>query len=157
MLSGADCDPQLLEAYRILVTKVTISFVSNVNSNFSLSLPLSLSLSLSLSHSHSLSVSLSLCLSLSLSLSLKDSPTESVINWDIKRTYVGHEFFQEASGKEALYKISKAYSVYDTEVGYCQGFSFMAAVLLLQVMSIVCLSVGLFVLVNVCIHSLIYI
>ena len=61
-----------------------------------------------------------------------------MINWDVKRTYVGHGFFQDDSangGKEALYKISKAYSVYDAEVGYCQGFSFMAAVLLLQVTS----------------------
>ena len=56
-----------------------------------------------------------------------------MINWDIKRTYVGHGFFQEEDKKEALYKISKAYSVYDEEVGYCQGFSFMAAVVLLQV------------------------
>ena len=46
---------------------------------------------------------------------------------------MGHEFFQEELGKDALYKISKAYSVYDEEVGYCQGFSFMAAMLLLQV------------------------
>ena len=47
---------------------------------------------------------------------------------------MGHEFFQdEGLGKDALYKISKAYSVYDEEVGYCQGFSFMAAMLLLQV------------------------
>ena len=58
-----------------------------------------------------------------------------MINWDIKRTFVGHDYFQEGVGKEALYKISKAYSVYDEEVGYCQGFSFMAAVLLLQVSS----------------------
>ena len=46
---------------------------------------------------------------------------------------MGHEYFKEESGKDALYKISKAYSVYDEEVGYCQGFSFMAAVLLIQV------------------------
>ena len=64
---------------------------------------------------------------------LKDSPAENVINWDIKRTYVGHDYFQEEGNKAALYKISKAYSIYDEEVGYCQGFSFMAAVLLLQV------------------------
>ena len=63
----------------------------------------------------------------------QDSPSENVINWDIKRTYVGHDYFQDGLGKDALYKISKAYSVYDEEVGYCQGFSFMAAVLLLQV------------------------
>ena len=64
---------------------------------------------------------------------MQESPAENVINWDIKRTYVGHGFFQEEDKKEALYKISKAYSVYDEEVGYCQGFSFMAAVVLLQV------------------------
>jgi len=64
---------------------------------------------------------------------LQDSPAENVINWDIKRTYVGHDYFQDEANKAALYKISKAYSIYDEEVGYCQGFSFMAAVLLLQV------------------------
>ena len=63
----------------------------------------------------------------------KDSPAENVINWDIKRTYMGHDYFQDESNKEALYKISKAYSIYDEQVGYCQGFSFMAAVLVLQV------------------------
>ena len=56
-----------------------------------------------------------------------------MINWDIKRTYLGHDMFQEENWKKALYNICKAYSVYDEEVGYCQGFSFMAAVLLLQV------------------------
>ena len=50
---------------------------------------------------------------------------------------MGHDYFQEGvGGREALYKISKAYSIYDQEVGYCQGFSFMAAVLLLQVYSV---------------------
>lgn len=36
-------------------------------------------------------------------------------------------------GQDALYKISKAYAVYDEEVGYCQGLSFLAAALLLHV------------------------
>ena len=63
----------------------------------------------------------------------QESPTKDIIDWDIKRTYVAHEFFREEQGKEALEKISKAYSVYDEEVGYCQGLSFIAAVLLLQV------------------------
>lgn len=63
----------------------------------------------------------------------QESPTKDVIVWDIKRTYVAHEFFREPSGREALEKISKAYSVYDEEVGYCQGLSFIVAVLLLQV------------------------
>ena len=55
---------------------------------------------------------------------------------------MGHNYFQEGEGKDALYKISKAYSVYDEEVGYCQGFSFMAAVLLLQVSTWSCVSFG---------------
>lgn len=36
-------------------------------------------------------------------------------------------------GQDALFKVSKAYAVYDLEVGYCQGLSFVAASLLLHV------------------------
>lgn len=55
---------------------------------------------------------------------------------DINRTFPAHEFFKEGGGgkgQEALFRISKAYAVYDTEVGYCQGLSFLAATLLLHV------------------------
>lgn len=52
---------------------------------------------------------------------------------DMQRTYLGHDFFQEQVARDVLYKISKAYSIYDEEVGYCQGLSFIIAVLLLQV------------------------
>lgn len=38
-----------------------------------------------------------------------------------------------ATGQDALFKVSKAYAVYDSEVGYCQGLSFIAASLLLHV------------------------
>eukprot|EP00731_Ephydatia_muelleri_P036067 Em0198g1a len=62
----------------------------------------------------------------------KESPAESVINWDMKRTFVSHTHFKEKDAREFLQKICKAYSVYDPEVGYCQGFSFIIAVLLLQ-------------------------
>uniref|UniRef100_A0ABM0MLF5 Rab GTPase-activating protein 1-like n=1 Tax=Saccoglossus kowalevskii TaxID=10224 RepID=A0ABM0MLF5_SACKO len=64
----------------------------------------------------------------------RDSPAEKVIERDINRTFPAHDFFKEAGGlgQDALYKISKAYSVYDEEVGYCQGLSFLAAVLLLH-------------------------
>ncbi|XP_031560886.1 rab GTPase-activating protein 1-like isoform X2 [Actinia tenebrosa] len=64
----------------------------------------------------------------------RESPTEQVIVWDIHRTYPAHEYFKEigGEGQESLYKISKAYSVYDEEVGYCQGLSFFSAVLLLH-------------------------
>ena len=46
---------------------------------------------------------------------------------DIHRTFPAHEFFKEAGGigQESLYRISKAYSVYDSEIGYCQGQSFL--------------------------------
>ena len=46
---------------------------------------------------------------------------------------MAHDYFKDEEGKEALYKISKAYSVYDGEIGYCQGLSFIIAVLLLEV------------------------
>ncbi|XP_073241793.1 rab GTPase-activating protein 1-like isoform X1 [Porites lutea] len=64
----------------------------------------------------------------------KESPTEQVIMWDIHRTFPAHEYFKSSGGEgqEMLYKISKAYSVYDEEVGYCQGLSFLSAVLLLH-------------------------
>ncbi|KAG1665850.1 Rab GTPase-activating protein 1 [Nymphon striatum] len=64
----------------------------------------------------------------------KDSQCESTILRDINRTFPAHEFFRENGGlgQDSLYKISKAYSVYDEEVGYCQGLSFLAAALLLH-------------------------
>ncbi|XP_071518028.1 rab GTPase-activating protein 1-like isoform X2 [Panulirus ornatus] len=64
----------------------------------------------------------------------KDCPSEQVILRDINRTFPAHDYFKEAGGvgQDALYKISKAYAVYDEEVGYCQGLSFLAAALLLH-------------------------
>lgn len=62
----------------------------------------------------------------------KESPCENVILRDINRTFPGHAYFQEESGQQALYKLSKAYSIYDSEVGYCQGLSFLIASLLLH-------------------------
>ena len=67
-------------------------------------------------------------------LTTKESPDEKVIMRDIHRTFPAHEFFKESGGvgQESLYRISKAYSIYDSEVGYCQGQSFLIAALLLQ-------------------------
>ncbi|XP_078605656.1 rab GTPase-activating protein 1-like [Branchiostoma floridae x Branchiostoma japonicum] len=64
----------------------------------------------------------------------KESPCEQVIQRDINRTFPAHEFFKDTGslGQESLYKISKAYSVFDEEIGYCQGLSFLAASLLLH-------------------------
>ncbi|KAM9009342.1 rab GTPase-activating protein 1-like isoform 3-T6 [Ara ararauna] len=63
-----------------------------------------------------------------------DSAQESVIARDIHRTFPAHDYFKdtEGDGQESLYKICKAYSVYDEDIGYCQGQSFLAAVLLLH-------------------------
>ncbi|XP_058123223.1 rab GTPase-activating protein 1 [Anopheles ziemanni] len=64
----------------------------------------------------------------------KETNCETVIQRDINRTFPAHKFFKENGGigQENLYKVSKAYAVYDTEVGYCQGLSFIAASLLLH-------------------------
>lgn len=53
----------------------------------------------------------------------KESLSEQVILRDIHRTFPAHEYFKEPNGEgqQSLYKISKAYSLYDDEVGYCQG------------------------------------
>ena len=52
-------------------------------------------------------------------LTTQESPDEKVILRDIHRTFPAHEFFKEAGGvgQESLYRISKAYSVYDSEIG----------------------------------------
>ncbi|KAM8930923.1 rab GTPase-activating protein 1-like isoform 1-T1 [Pelodytes ibericus] len=67
-------------------------------------------------------------------LIVKDSPQESVIRRDVHRTFPAHDYFKdtEGEGQDSLYKICKAYSLYDEEIGYCQGQSFLAAVLLLH-------------------------
>uniref|UniRef100_A0A665T529 Rab GTPase-activating protein 1-like n=1 Tax=Echeneis naucrates TaxID=173247 RepID=A0A665T529_ECHNA len=64
----------------------------------------------------------------------KDSAQEGVITRDIHRTFPAHDYFKnsDGDGQDSLYKICKAYSVYDEEIGYCQGQSFLAAVLLLH-------------------------
>ncbi|XP_032814438.2 rab GTPase-activating protein 1 isoform X1 [Petromyzon marinus] len=64
----------------------------------------------------------------------KESPQDSVITRDINRTFPAHDYFKDTGGdgQDSLYKICKAYSVYDEEIGYCQGQSFLAAVLLLH-------------------------
>ncbi|XP_050685716.1 TBC1 domain family member 1 isoform X2 [Leptidea sinapis] len=53
---------------------------------------------------------------------------------DLGRTFPKHSYFQSSlgPGQLALYNILKAYSLLDPEVGYCQGLSFVAGVLLLH-------------------------
>eukprot|EP00079_Xenopus_tropicalis_P024118 XP_012816646.1 PREDICTED: rab GTPase-activating protein 1-like isoform X2 [Xenopus tropicalis] len=67
-------------------------------------------------------------------LVVKDSAQDSVIRRDIHRTFPAHDYFKntEGDGQESLYKMCKVYSLYDEVIGYCQGMSFLAAVLLLH-------------------------
>ncbi|XP_062861487.1 TBC1 domain family member 4 isoform X2 [Trichomycterus rosablanca] len=53
---------------------------------------------------------------------------------DLGRTFPTHQYFstQLGAGQLCLYNLLKAYSLLDTEVGYCQGISFVAGVLLLH-------------------------
>ncbi|ORZ27147.1 rab-GTPase-TBC domain-domain-containing protein [Lobosporangium transversale] len=58
---------------------------------------------------------------------------EKQINRDMSRTFPNHEYFQaEGLGQESLFNVVKAYSLYDSEVGYCQGLSFVVGPLLLN-------------------------
>ncbi|CAF4183124.1 unnamed protein product [Rotaria socialis] len=62
------------------------------------------------------------------------SPCEKVIQRDITRTYPEHELFKEKHGlgQESLFNVIKAYSLYDREVGYCQGIGFIVGLLLMH-------------------------
>src|SRR5579872_4011436 len=53
----------------------------------------------------------------------------------VGRTFPTHPYFSGAlgSGQLALFNILKAYSLMDTDVGYCQGLSFVAGMLLMHV------------------------
>ncbi|KAG8704652.1 GTPase-activating protein [Ceratobasidium sp. 394] len=64
----------------------------------------------------------------------KSTPHEKSIMRDLGRTFPNHEFFTESSGigQENLFNVLKAYSLYDSEVGYCQGLAFIVAALLLN-------------------------
>ncbi|KAF9393088.1 GTPase-activating protein [Podila verticillata] len=62
-----------------------------------------------------------------------ESSHEKQILRDMSRTFPNHDYFQEEStGQEHLFNVVKAYSLYDPEVGYCQGLSFVVGPLLLN-------------------------
>ncbi|KAL5106510.1 USP6 N-terminal-like protein [Taenia crassiceps] len=58
------------------------------------------------------------------------------IDLDINRTFRSTTFFNEAFGprQQVLFRILAAYSMYNTEVGYCQGMSDIAGMLLIYIM-----------------------
>ncbi|KAG1683112.1 USP6 N-terminal-like protein [Nymphon striatum] len=63
----------------------------------------------------------------------KWSPDIRQIDLDVNRTYRNHIMFRERYGvkQQALFNVLTAYSMYNTEIGYCQGMSQIAALLLM--------------------------
>jgi hypothetical protein len=61
------------------------------------------------------------------------SPFEKQIQRDLTRTFPNHPYFMQESGRQSLYNVAKAYSIFDQEVGYCQGLAFIIGCLLLHV------------------------
>ncbi|THH05281.1 hypothetical protein EW145_g4915 [Phellinidium pouzarii] len=62
------------------------------------------------------------------------SPHEKAILRDLGRTFPHHDYFTDGQGigQGNLFNVLKAYSLYDPEVGYCQGLPFIVAILLLN-------------------------
>ncbi|ORX88385.1 TBC-domain-containing protein [Basidiobolus meristosporus CBS 931.73] len=61
------------------------------------------------------------------------SSFDKMITRDLSRTFPNHEFFQNNGvGQESLYNVVKGFSLYDTDVGYCQGIPFIVGPLLLH-------------------------
>jgi hypothetical protein len=70
----------------------------------------------------------------------EDSVYEKAILRDLPRTFPKHEYFEtDGPGQQALFNVVKAYSLYDAEVGYCQGLAFIVGPLLLNVMLLTCI------------------
>ncbi|KAF8658292.1 hypothetical protein AX16_002064 [Volvariella volvacea WC 439] len=69
-----------------------------------------------------------------LQLLKETSPHEKAITRDLGRTFPHHDFFTDGQGigQENLFNVLKAYSLYDHQVGYCQGLPFVVAILLLN-------------------------
>ncbi|KAK4511162.1 26S proteasome regulatory subunit 8 [Mucor velutinosus] len=70
-------------------------------------------------------------------LVVEHSPYERIIQRDLARTFPGIEMFKQegGTGQQALERVLKAYSLYDSLVGYCQGLAFLVGPLLLNVES----------------------
>ncbi|XP_062245979.1 USP6 N-terminal-like protein [Platichthys flesus] len=67
-------------------------------------------------------------------LQARDFSTEiKQIDLDVNRTFRNHIMFMDRFGvkQQALFHVLAAYSVYNTEVSYCQGMSQIAAILLM--------------------------
>jgi hypothetical protein len=65
----------------------------------------------------------------------KTSAHEKLIQRDLPRTFPSLPYFKEkdGEGQQMLFNVIKAYSLFDEQVGYCQGLHFVVGCLLLHV------------------------
>jgi len=71
----------------------------------------------------------------------ENTPYEKIIRRDLSRTFPDHDYFKDSNGEgqESLFNVMKVYSLYDKDLGYCQGLSFIVGPLLLKVNIIILL------------------
>ncbi|XP_024967246.1 TBC1 domain family member 2B-like isoform X1 [Cynara cardunculus var. scolymus] len=61
----------------------------------------------------------------------KVTPATKQIDHDLPRTFPGHPWLDTPDGHAALRRVLVVYSFRDSDVGYCQGLNYVAALLLL--------------------------
>jgi len=61
----------------------------------------------------------------------EECPDEEQIMKDISRTFPQNILLMEKGGKQALANVLKATSIYNREIGYCQGMAFVCGLLLM--------------------------
>ncbi|KAL5794228.1 hypothetical protein ACOSP7_002822 [Xanthoceras sorbifolium] len=61
----------------------------------------------------------------------KVTPATKQIDHDLPRTFPGHPWLDTPEGHATLRRVLVAYSFRDSDVGYCQGLNYVAALLLL--------------------------
>jgi len=67
-------------------------------------------------------------------LKVETPQNENIIVKDLARCFPQHDLFRDVDGQgqEMLGVVLRCYSLYDAEIGYCQGMSFLAGVLLMN-------------------------
>lgn len=62
------------------------------------------------------------------------SPYEGIINKDVGRSFPGVELFRDAEGEgqKMLGRVLKCFSLFDKDIGYCQGLGFLVGPLLMN-------------------------
>ncbi|XP_067141731.1 TBC1 domain family member 1-like isoform X2 [Centruroides vittatus] len=90
-------------------------------------------------HCHHLNASISISEDVDLTMPYEDllkqlTSHQHAILIDLGRTFPNHPYYSQplGPGQLALFNLLKAYSLLDREVGYCQGLSFVAGILLLH-------------------------